>query len=129
MGDLTDLFEQLKSEIEKQLGREVYSHRIGKGTGWALSAKENGRGNFGNVWTKIKADKSFRNCPLPHLQVAIDNEWARSVGITPEKIKKGAWHTKDHDAAFWCVSKSDEMKLKEMARYLAKVYIYLLSKW
>jgi hypothetical protein len=120
---LKALFLRLKAEVEKQLGHEVYWRNLKSGTGWKLQAREGeGRGvcNFGYVETRLKKDKKFPHCPLPHLRVVVKKDWADGAFVTPENVKENDFF--GEPGAYWCTPEGDNEKLKRVARYLAEIY-------
>jgi hypothetical protein len=119
---LNKLFRQLQFEIEKRLGRTIYAVPYRDGRGYKLFAREDYRGNFGYVNEKIRSDHKFPYCPLPHLIVAVKKEWADDAGVVPENINPNGWHEKGHPEAYWCIPEGDYEKLREVAKYLAKIY-------
>lgn len=118
--ELSKLFLQLVSEIEKRLGHKVYLRLLQNGREWGLYATEDYKENFSFVSTKVRSDRLFPNCPLPHLRIGLKKYLADRAGVTPDAVKP-QWHFGD-DEAYWCVPQDDDEKLKKVALYLAKIY-------
>ncbi len=112
------LFEQLKSEIESQLGHEIYVRSEQDKRGWKLYRKPY-KSNFGYVDRYARKDKLFPHLRLPHLRIAVKKEWADNANTTPECTSPHGWWGEEE--AYWCVWQNDE-HLKEVAKFITKIY-------
>lgn len=119
MANLNRLFERLKTEIEAQLGHEVYSRLLNDEQGWGLYAGGDYSGNFCFVWKRVRSDCLFPHSLLPHLRVEVKNELADRAGVIPDIVKENAWW--GNASAFWCVSEGDDERLRNVAGYLVRI--------
>jgi hypothetical protein len=118
---LAELFAALLSEITKNLAHEIHAIYKENSKQWGLYASPAGKGLFGFVATRVRSDKYHPDCPLPHLVVFVNKDWADDAHVTPDNKQERGWVKGIGDQASWCVPQNHQ-KLREVASHLAKIY-------
>ena len=120
-GVLNNLLDQFVHQVEILCGNSLYVKNMTGRVG--VYKYPSYKGRVINIIKRTQKDKDFPHCPLPHLKIVTGMKLARKAGVKPDLVLQKRWH--DRDAAYWCISISNNAQFDKVANEISRLYHYV----